>query len=157
MGFIKVGSWAKRRAVSTVAEAKQSVSSSLIRHQENSVGKDLLRMPYLWMSPQLAVMPEWALEINSTRAALLLHHISFKQPVMLRHILWKPSLVVFIACRILVLTYTSDICEGSDMFSQSGQRNVSSDALVFFGLALAAKGSASLFVDSAECQLSAVL
>lgn len=36
------------------------------------------------------------------------------------------------------------------MFSQSGQRNVSSNALGFFSLALAAKGSASRFVNSAE-------
>lgn len=36
------------------------------------------------------------------------------------------------------------------MFSQSGQRNVSSNALVFFSLAVAAKGSASQFVNSAE-------
>lgn len=54
--------------------------------------------------------------------------ISLKQPAVLRHILWKPSFGVFIARGILVLTYTSDIWEGSDMFSQSGQRNVSSNA-----------------------------
>lgn len=79
---------------------------------------------------------------------------------MLRHILGKPSLVVFIACRILVLTYTSDIYEGSDMFSQSGQRNVSSNALFFFfSLALAAKGSTSQLANSAESVgcISAVL
>lgn len=35
------------------------------------------------------------------------------------------------------------------MFSQSGQRNLSSNALVFFILALAAKGSASQFPNSA--------
>lgn len=52
------------------------------------------------------------------------------------------------------------------MFSQPGQRNVSSNALscwvfiyIFFSLALAAKGSASQFVNSAESVgcISAVL
>lgn len=34
------------------------------------------------------------------------------------------------------------------MFSQSGQRNVSNNALVFFILALTAEGSASQFANS---------
>lgn len=107
-GFIKTGSCIKWRAVSGLAEAKQSVSSSLIRHQENNMGKALWTYS-LWVNPQLAVMPHWTLNIHPTRATLLSHHTSLKQQVMHRHIAWKPSAVVFNACRILVLTYTSDI------------------------------------------------